>query len=242
MAPVMKAKKNQRVLEIFNDLSLKIPIKFSKSSEDSWGIEIKNGTAHISFTNCKNPDASLAHELLHIETQLNGYKRIKIGFCAHEKTSLFSRLITCLDNELQHYKFYDKFISQGFQPDVFYNDSDESIESYLKGVTRRKINKLIEILPDFFSLIAPGGSIPINTQDHLIMEFCGINNGVYEEQFRKIEAICSAWRKSESYDNIPIVKEIMLTLYPKPHYTWFGFDPKDNRPENGFFVDQHFEM
>lgn len=242
MNVVDKAKRDVRNQKLLNQLSQKIRVKYHKSKDDGWASDIKNGFAHIYYRRCKNPAASLAHELLHIDTQLKGYKRIRIGFSTYDQSPLFSRFMTCIDNELQHQKFFSKFLELGFESKDFYRDSDADTEDYLKHVVTASPTKLIEILPVFFTLIAPGGSIEQDSKDELLSKFYLINNGAFKEKLRDIKEICEEWSASNSYDNIPVIKNIMLVLQPSPNYTWFGFDMNDRPPEHGFFVDRVFEV
>lgn len=145
MSVIDKARKDARSQKMLNQLSKKIKLRYHKSKDNGWASDIKNGVAHIYYKRCKNPAAALAHELLHVDTQLRGYIRIRIGFSTHYQTSLFSRFMTCIDNELQHHKFFGKFLVLGFKDQDFYRDSDVYTEGYLKSVATSSSNKLIEI-------------------------------------------------------------------------------------------------
>lgn len=47
-------------------------------------------------------------------------------------TEDFNILMAALDNELQHHKFYNQFISYGYKDKEFYVDSDKYTEIIIK--------------------------------------------------------------------------------------------------------------
>jgi hypothetical protein len=243
MSKIPKIVQNDpRVIRLLNEIKQKIEIRFQKSKTESWGVDIQNGIAYIEYCSCNNIVAAFAHELLHIDTQLKGFKRIRIGISLFDQTPLFSRFMTCLDNELQHHKFYSKFILLGFDQKSFYADSDIQIESYLRSVLQNDIKKIIEILPEYFTLIAQGGSLHEEVKSELLNKFYSLNSGVFKCQLEQIKKICDNWRASTTFDNTSVLREIMLTLQPTPNLTWFGFNLNDQSPNQGFFVDKIFEV
>ena len=241
MSIVEKAKNNTNVNALLHDIQQKVKVKFHRSQDEAWGSNMESGTAHIYYQKCKNPAAPLAHELLHIATQLRGYKRIRIGVSLYDQTPLFKRFMECIDNELQHHKFYNEFLEMELPPEEMYCENPLVLERDLKESIKSPM-KFIEVLPDFFTLIAPGGSLTHEVKESLLKEVMFINGGEYHDQFKALENIVVAWRQSESYDNIPVIREIMLVLQPKPNFTWFGFNTYDHPPNQGFFVDEVFEI
>lgn len=241
MSVIDKARNDQRVTILINGLSQQVKIKYKKSKIDSWGSSMENGVATISYCGCRHPSASLAHELLHIDTQLKGYRRIRIGISSvYQTMSSFGNLLTCLDNELPHHKFYSQFLSLGFKPDQFYMDSDIETEKYLRRELSKQYSMLTELIPNYFTVIAPGGSIEESVKKELKNDFLNINEGIYKKQLLKIERLVKSWAASKSYDNIQLMKEIMLTIQKENNLTWFGFNSSDQPPNQGIFVDKEF--
>jgi len=238
---VEKAKSNSNVKSLLHEIQQKVKLKFHRSQVETWGSDMGSDTAYIYYQKCINPAASMAHELLHIATQLRGYRRIRIGVSSYDQTSLFKRFMGCIDNELQHHKFYNKFLEMGFSPNEMYCENPFELERDLKE-SIKNTQKFIELIPDFFTLIAPGGSLTDNVKEDLLKEVMLINGGEYQDQLKAIESIVAEWRRSESYDNLPVISEIMLVLQPKPNFTWFGFTTSDCPPNQGFFVDKVFKV
>jgi hypothetical protein len=243
MNPLRKATKDNRNKTLIDRVAKHVQLKYEPSEDNGWGCEIRNNIAYIWYCECSFPAASLAHELLHIDTQLKGYKRIMIGYSRHESTELFMRLMNAMDNELQHHKFYEEFIRLGFTKESFYAEDDIKVESYLRDeVLPARHENLIHILPDFLSVIAPGGTISRRAKADILESFYKICQGKYENSLREIKKLFDNWRHHNSYNAIPFIREVMLTLYPKPNYTWFGFSKDERPPNQGFFVDEKFEV
>jgi hypothetical protein len=103
-------------------------------------------------------------------------------------------------------------------------------------------NKLIELIPDFLSAIAPGGLLSPEARHRLREAFLRVNDGVFSQQLLKIEELFKAWAVSDCYDAVDTVKNIMLTIKPSENLTWISFHASDRPPGNGFFVDMQFEV
>lgn len=242
MGIVEKAKKDPRIKPLFEAIREKVKVKFHRSEVETWGSRMESGIAHISYQKCNDPVPPMAHELLHIDTQLNGYRNIIIGISTYDRTPLFGRFMTCLNNELQHHKFYKKYLKMALPANELYCEDPVELEEYIKGQINKRIDKLIEIIPDFFTLIAPGGCLADDVKVDFLKQIVEIKNGAYQNQLNEIERIVTAWRESDSYDNLPVIRDIMLVLQPKPNYTWFGFNKTDRPPDQGFFVDKIFKI
>ena len=243
MGVISRAKEDPRLTTLLSELSGRIKLKYQKSAGQTWGSALDGQRAVVSYHRCKEPAAALCHELLHLELQLRGYRRVKIGFSTYEPAGrFFSRFLTCVDNELQHHKFYPRFVSLGFRPESFYCDADVHTEEYLRHMLKQPVGKLIEVLPDFFTLIAPGGIMAAQTKMQLLELFFSINDGQFRGILERIKGIVDFWASSDSLDDVAVYKEIMLVLQPTPNYSWFGFDVNDRPPTQGFFVDQMFEV
>jgi hypothetical protein len=152
----------------------------------------------------------------------------------------FKRLMDCLDNELQHHRFYTKFLEMGFDPEQFYADSDSDMGNYLTQAVRQPYRNLIDILPDFMTVIAPGGSLDRQSAARFREEFLALNNSTYSQQLERVEEILKEWTAASSYNAIDTVKNLMLCIQPTDNLTWIGFNTSDRPPDAGFFVDQSF--
>jgi hypothetical protein len=240
MSVIDKARGDKRVQDILCEVSSRVKLRYQKSKSEEWSSNLENGKAIIGYNRCQSPSAALAHELLHIDAQLRGYRRMRICFSSIDQTGSFKNLMNCLDNVLQHRKFYPKFLSMGFRPDQFYCDSDQNIEGYLTQAAQRSYQKLIDLMPDFLAVIAPGGSLSENSQQRLRGMLLAVENGKFSQQLQGIEDLFREWAACDTYDAVETVKKIMLTIQPTDNFTWIGFDANDRRPASGFFVDAEF--
>ena len=240
MSIIEEAKKDKRNICLLNELA-GIQLNYECCDDNSWGSDMKNNVATISYCDCASPASALTHELLHIKLQFNGYRRIRIGVSNLNTGELFIRLMTCLDNNLQHHKMYPEFVALGYNPLEFYCDSDRMSETYLREVVLRQYHTIIEFVPDFMTLIASGGAISENIKTEIENSFYQIFHGVFEQQLRDIKSEVMEWSESSSNNSSEIFTKIMLVLKPDNNLTWFGYSNTDRPPNDGFFVQGEFQ-
>jgi hypothetical protein len=239
--PVSKAKKDPRVALFLAEVRSHYKISYHRCHDGGWGSSIADGVVHIDYDHTRFPGGALAHELLHILTQHRGYRRICIGFSTLDPTEGFSRVLTCLDNELQHHRMYPEFIRSGFAAEEFYRDDDEGVRGYLEQVLNSDIQNVIQILPDFFTVLAPGGCLTQTEREEFKARFLGCAAGRFNTQLAAVNAALEAWAKSTSYDCVPTLRELFMGLQ-NPCYTWIGFSEDARPPDDGVFIDQRFEI
>ncbi|MEX2499047.1 MAG: hypothetical protein WD397_09270 [Wenzhouxiangellaceae bacterium] len=143
------------------------------------------------------------------------------------------RLIECLDNELQHHRMFRKFLELGYEPQNFYNDEDSEVAGYLEKVLNNTGATLLERMPDYMTLIAPGGSLTNREKAKLSSRFrASISN---REAFDAIDEATAKWKHDDSLNQEVTVSSIISTI-PGEHSSWIGFDNGAGFPESGFFV------
>lgn len=238
---IAEAKKDNRVITLFEEVKKVISIRFQKAKNDSWGAYLssrktsrkKIGT--ILFCKSKHPAACLAHELLHLSLQIRGFKKYILALSSSD----IEYLLYPLDNELQHHKMYKQFSQLGFQPNEFYGEDDKSTEGRLIQSLNRPISSIKDILLDFLTLIAPGGSISDERKNELITKFKKKANSAYSKQLNEIKNIFTDWAESQTLDSEQYLRRFFLVL-ENPTNIWLGFGSKNEFLKNGFFVDKKF--
>ena len=239
--PVSKAKKDARVLPLLEEIQAHYKISFHRSEGDHWGSNVVGHVAHIYYQKTKYPGGALAHELLHALVQHRGYRRLRQGCSMTIEQTRFKRLRVCLDNELQHHKMYPEFARLGFAASEFYEDHDGEAADYLESVLASRPSSILDVLPDYFTLIAPGGSLSDAQLRNLNDRFMNLEAGRFAQQLTTIRSAIDAWRQSDSYDAQPTLRSIFLALQ-NPSYTWLGYSTIDRPPNQGFFIDRIFEV
>ena len=243
-----KANADPRISDLLANIQAQIPIDYEWSDVALWGAHIQNGRAIITVTRTGHPSAALAHELLHIDLQLKGYRRPR-GFLSDiVDLPTFQLLMTCLDNELQHQRMFAPFSAMNFRSKQFYADSDVNTERFIWSELAKAQGR-IERAIHFFTLIAPGGAISEGGRNQLRQKFRTVDDGVHESTWVVIEAIVARWKNDPSFDVTSYLKEILQTLAPttitKPHRSWFTFQPATEKglafPDPGEFVEGRFE-
>lgn len=232
------SEKNRELFERINKI---YPIELVATNETTWGSNLKDGKTTISYCDTKYPEECFTHELLHIDTQMKGYKRLRIGFSAFDTTEYFKRLMSALDNELQHHKMFSNFPQMGYSKELFYIDSDTETESYLRSYLTKMT---IEFRPTFLrylTLIAPGGCLNDQTKQELKEKYKALNDNLYRAYFDHIDKQFENWTESNSYNAEEYLKEMFMTI-SGGEFTWFGYGKADEFPDNGFYVDKIFQL
>ena len=230
--------KNKDLFERVNSI---YPVELIKFDDETWSSQVDNNKAIISYCDTKFPETCFVHELLHIDTQINGYKRLKIGVSGFDTTEYFVTLMTAIDNELQHHKMFSSFIAMGYEKENFYIDNDSETEEYLRNYLTTGVLQFKPTLLRYLTLIAPGGSISETSKAELKESFKSLNNNAFRAYFEHLDKQIEDWSSSNSFSAEPYLKE-MFTTISGGDVTWFGYGEAEEFPDNGFFVDKVFQL
>jgi len=171
--------------------------------------------------------------------QMSGYKRMKCSASSLENKELSKRLVDALDNELQHHKMFKDFKKMGFPNNSFYYDGDSETKKYLEKILNEKGNSFHDLITDYLTAIAPGGSFTPKEISSLKERFK--NKTGDSNPFEIIDDSISDWIDSEDYCQQEVVRNI-YRLMEQPTKTWIGFDNGKGFPESGFFIDNEFPI
>jgi hypothetical protein len=227
--------------KLYDEVDSAAPLAAKRSQDGYWGSISENGQTVIEVVPSKNPEAALAHELLHARLKVRGYKQYCVTVAMVEKRDGLPGILTMLDNELQHNKFFHDFLGLGFTADQMYADSDAEWALYL----RQKIELLSpeEPLESFLSvyatLIAPGGFGTAEERKELEEELRKRCASDYWKRLRAIKAAITDFRDSPSLDAQTVIGRILRELGGYES-VWIGTD--QNFPASGFFVGEPFTM
>lgn len=215
-------------------------VNLKKSDYSYWGSHIVKDAVIISHSKTKHPITAFTHELLHIDTQLKGYRRIGGGVSLNKVTHQhLKRLCDCIDNEFQHQKMYKEFASYGFAATEFYADSDASLDGYLEQVLRTANLPLQVLVVDFLSLIAPGGSINEERKKHLLGLFYNYDGKKYNNELDTIKTVVEEWAECDHYDAEDYIKRFFVAI--NAGATWITYRDNDlDFPDSGYFTDGSF--
>jgi hypothetical protein len=242
MSIIDKARADRRIAALLQRVQQRVKLKFEKSSGTDWLSSVEGDRAVIEYAGCAHPSAALAQELLQIDMQLSGYRPIRLGISSVFEIDAMPNFINVLEHELQRHKYYRAFLALGFQTEQFYREADKITSPYLTRVLATPPEKLSDVIPSFLMLIAPGGTMTLDTYQGLYDRFLALNNRTYTKQLLTIEQLFQDWGASDSLDQTLTVKKIMLTIEPKGNFSWFGFKDETGFPDDGFFVDEVFSV
>ena len=240
MSIVAKAKADARVTGLLKEVESHFKISYHRSDDKCWGSNVTaGGVAEIHYQKTKHPGASLAHELLHLLVQHRGYRRVRGGISATLGHAVIENLIECFDNELQHHKMYPEFSRMGFLPDEFYADDDVGTAEHLQMALSSNPTSVLELVRDYFTLIAPGGCLKDTQRQGFQSEFLTLGQGRFAAQFQAIRSAMDGWATCGTYNAEPTLRQIFLTL-ENPSQVWLWYSTDGQPPQDGFFVDQAF--
>ncbi len=223
-------------------------VNLKRSSDDSWGSNIEIDALIIWHSPTEYPVSAFTHELLHSDTQLNGYKRIRAGVSLNPETHIvLPRICSCLDNELQHHKMFDRFIGLGFPSEEFYNDQDSKVIPYLESILKSTGKSIISLSVDYLTLISPGGIIPTDKYEELKESFLNYANGKYHDKFKVIDTIITNWKSDSNYDAEKYIIQFFKNV--DAGQTWITYSndldkglSSENFPSTGFYTDNSFTI
>lgn len=187
--------------DLFDEVSKKVEIDLEKNIKEGWSAKIENGKARITYRISDYPDASFAHELLHIKYELNGLLPPEIM----DNEGVINTL-PIIFNQLCHHKFYKEFCDMGFDESEFLNDNDAYEIDYLarrdlpplenfyskKGEIQGSVNLLLP----YISFLSPHDKSE-KTLTH-IDRLKKIGN---KDFFTKVDTIIGDWVASETLDS-----------------------------------------
>lgn len=239
---------DNRNKDLYDGVRQHYKVNLKKSDDHSWGSNLIKDTVVISHSKTNYPISAFTHELLHIDTQLSGYKRIRAAVSINPTIRPhLPRLVDCIDNEFQHHKMFDKFTSLGFPANEFYNDLDNSVVPYLENVLNTSGSDFISLSVDYLTLIAPGGTITSDKLIELRSAFHNYGNNKFVNQFQKIDTIIEDWKKDTSYDAEKYIIQFFQNL--NAGQIWVSYADNlhlglsdQNFPSSGYFTETNFTL
>ena len=213
---VEKALENPKVRALFETLTAQTSITFMEVEQGDWTCQTVDGRTHIDVSPTKYPAEALAHELLHTEIKLAGYRQYTLlgALVPPERLKLYSQVLSMLDNELQHHRMFHRFGQLGLAGKRFYNDDDKSTF----GEVRKQVETMCatdpaaEFLLQFVSVIALGGSSDERQRKPLrnfIRSRCSADTWLV---LLEIERHIAAWRQAPVSDAKDVIRSILALL------------------------------
>jgi hypothetical protein len=156
---------------------------------------------------------------------------------------MFMRLMTALDNELQHHIMYPHFCKMKLDTKAFYAEDDALVEQELRRDLAKGYPNVTVLLPDFLTAIAPGGCMSGSQREEIVQNFLQMDGGKYAKSLAIIKDAISRWGRGTCYDVSQVIREIFLAIEDqRARRTWFGYsEDETGLPKEGFFVDSPFD-
>ena len=245
---IRQALDDSRVKSLYDKVASQISLRFESSGDQNWGASVEAAEATITYGPAIVPGAALAHELFHIDLQLQGYQRPRSFISTTASPPVFKALMDALDNELQHRRFYDRYLELGFEPQFFYADDDVQASAEFREFLELADQTRIARSLVYLGVSAPGGAMSADEQRALRLACDVVDDGAHAHSWATLDDCFKRWKTASTIDSRPYLKEILLALAPdtvqKPHLTWYTFsrDPASTIfPKGGEFVGPEFD-
>jgi hypothetical protein len=227
--------------ELYDEVDSATPLAAERSKDSYWGSITKNGRTIIEAAPSKAPEAALAHELLHARLKVRGYKQYLTAVAMVEKWDGLTGILSMLDNELQHNKFFHDFLGLGFAPYQMYTDSDADWAQDLRqNIELLSPEEPLEsFLRVYMTLIAPGGFGTAEERRELAEELRKRCAPGYWKRLRAIKGAITDFRDGPSLDAQTVIRRVLRQLGGYES-VWIGSD--QNLPASGFFVGEPFTI
>ena len=231
-------------LSLFNYVKNNIKLTFEEVDPPEWGCILDGKTGIIRYSNSEHPEEAFVHELLHLKLQIDGYIRPYYAVLPKKSQRNFhlKTLIFAIDNELQHHKIYQEYLSMGYSEKYFYNDKDlDDIHKTLdidNDNMLQKYGTAIDAMIYYITTLSPG------------IEKIGIDINSIKEKFKNLpienirlildnlENCFNEWKSQESLDCRNIIKQIFSILPELNCCICFGLD---SVTDNDFFIGPEFD-
>lgn len=213
---VEKALENPKVRALFETITTKTRVTFREVKQVEWTCQTVDGRTDIDVSPTKYPAEALAHELLHTELKLAGYRQYTLlgALVPQERRQLYSEVLSMLDNELQHHRMFHRFGQLGLAGKRFYNDADKSTF----GEVRKQVEAMSATDPaaafllQFVSVIALGGSSDERQRKPLRNFIQSRCSAATWRVLLEIERHIADWRQAPTLDAKDVIRSILALL------------------------------
>lgn len=231
---------------LYNRVASYFKIDFGQNEDwraDAWTSYIENGVAYIKYCDeeVEYPKAALTHELLCLDIQIKGFKRVYTGISLNENVQgKISTLIKCLDIDFQNHRIATTFTNLGFPSEQFYGYENIQSSDYFLNVLDEKDYSLLSICIMYLHFIAPFGSWSSDEKATIQRKFETYQNGEYQKHLKKIDIIIKEWKAAKDYDATPFMIDFCRNAGVTD--TWISYrkdkiTPFENRTrEDGFSI------
>ncbi|MWC28072.1 hypothetical protein [Paenibacillus sp. MMS18-CY102] len=232
--------------ELFNRVAAQYKINLQPSEDEgcwSSNTDIKSKSATICWADSQHPEEAFVHELLHLDLQRMGFKRLRYGLCSADVAGQwFPIFMESLDNEFQHHKMYNQYVEMGYNPDFFYDDDDAvAIPLIINEILNQPIPNKMTLLPHYLTVTAAGVERMLPDLADIKLRFRQKCSQRVATIFDVIDAQLLKWISFNSLDAQAPITEIIRSI-PHAQQTFIGFGEKSEFPNNGFFTEQPFKL
>ena len=214
---------------------------------EAWTSRIDGVQAIIKYVEIEHPMAALAHELLHLDTQIKGFRPLVTAYSLSKGTQWYiPTLIKVLNATLMHHKMADPFLAFGYPPALFQQEEADFPLTYLQSELLQSDHHLIHLGVLYLTFLEPLNGISAEDKSLLQKSFMEYAGGIYANNFHKMADVLDQWGKADTYEAEGYFKDLLLAMGVSE--TWFSYLPdlpsrlEEDFPKAGFFVGEGFTL
>ena len=234
--------------ELYHRVRAHVHVKLEENQDwraEVWTSKISGDTAVITHCPTSFPEAAFAHELLCIDTQLKGFKRILGGISLNEQVQgQIQTIIATLNHSFQQHKIAKEFLSMGYLPEQIYGNEGDSEATFLEDQLNEEGRSLTALSLLYMLFIDPFMPFTAEEKQSIKRRFEAYEGGRFSQNFERMEEILDGWRNGESYEAERYMIDFLLNAGLTD--SWFSYQPDSPEmyekefPTYGFFVDNRF--
>ena len=200
----------------------------------AWSSSIEKETVIIKYGSTAFSQASFAHELLHIDLLINGFKPVSSGISLHKTTQQFlPTIIKYLNRTFQGHKTAAPFLLMGYPPEQFYDQEEYPLADFLLNELENEGHSPLYIALLYLDFTAPLTGISQEQKLALQIAFDQYQGGEFRQTFLRMDKIIHNWVHDAAYNAEVYFIDFLSTIGIKD--TWLSYEK--NAPDN---IDQHF--
>lgn len=211
----------------------------------AWSSSIEKNRVIIKHGPTTFPQASFAHELLHIEMIINGFKPVFSGISLHKTTQQFlPTIIKYLNRTFQDHKTAAPFLLMGYPPEQFYDQEEYPLADFLLEELNKEGHSSLYIALLYLDFIAPLTGISQEQKLALQIAFDQYQGGEFRPTFLRIDEVIHNWVHDADYAAEAYFIDLLSTIGVKD--TWLSYEKnapdhiEQHFPDAGFFIGNSF--
>ncbi|SFB83319.1 hypothetical protein SAMN05421780_101683 [Flexibacter flexilis DSM 6793] len=236
---------------LYDSLSRHTKIHFLPN--DNWHVNVWYSVFHgkesvIYYSPVACPQAQLSRQLLFLELQCNGYRRVLDGLSLLPDTNQWMQtIVKSIDTCLQNQKIANRWLAMGYDLEQLLYEDDADIFEYFEQMLAMKGYSEMYLLTSYWGFTNPLLNVSANQRKYLHQKFCVYAGGKLRTRLLETDSLLFRWANVSAYEAKTYVLAMANILGIKQD-TWLSYEYnkgaffEEQFPQAGFFVGQPFGL